>query len=365
GRCEHPRRRHRRACAPACRRGEGRRERARGSRREAGRRSRSRRLRMPCPNGRRGGAGPHRGKPATRSVPTRMLRDRPGATLRETTRRPQCSRTSSGRPTDRDPPTPPSRTRRSSRRRATRSCSPSKARSTLWAAGAPAPPFSPTSPISRARSGRRSTRLATRASTPRSRQRHARPDRRPAPSPSSRRALTQTSSSSARAGILRSPAPCSAASRKGCSTRRRAPSSSFRLRPSPRGGVRRLQSPVREADSLALDATDVILRDGSTLRLRAPARTDAGALLSFFEGLSQRSLYLRFHGLPRRDRSLAEPYLDSDWRERGALVGVLDDRVVALANYVRLRDRTGAEAAFVVADELQGLGIGTRLLEQL
>ena len=126
-----------------------------------------------------------------------------------------------------------------------------------------------------------------------------------------------------------------------------------------------MHSPVREADSLALDATDVILRDGSTLRLRAPARTDAGALLSFFEGLSQRSLYLRFHGLPRRDRSLAEPYLDSDWRERGALVGMLDDRVVALANYVRLRDRTGAEAAFVVADELQGLGIGTRLLEQL
>src|SRR5207248_11631381 len=63
-----------------------------------------------------------------------------------------------------------------------------------------------------------------------------------------------------------------------------------------------------EADSLALDATDVILRDGSTLRLRAPARTDAGAILSFFEGLSQRSLYLRFHGLPRRDRSRSEEH---------------------------------------------------------
>ena len=38
---------------------------------------------------------------------------------------------------------------------------------------------------------------------------------------------------------------------------------------------------------------------------------------------------------------------------------------MALGNYVRLRDRTGAEAAFVVADELQGHGVGTRLLEQL
>ncbi|MFY9577877.1 MAG: GNAT family N-acetyltransferase, partial [Gaiellaceae bacterium] len=40
-------------------------------------------------------------------------------------------------------------------------------------------------------------------------------------------------------------------------------------------------------------------------------------------------------------------------------------RVVALASYVRLRDRRGAEVAFAVADELQGRGIGSRLLEQL
>ena len=30
-------------------------------------------------------------------------------------------------------------------------------------------------------------------------------------------------------------------------------------------------------------AVDVILRDGSTLRLRAPARSDTGALVAFFE----------------------------------------------------------------------------------
>jgi acetate---CoA ligase (ADP-forming) len=126
-----------------------------------------------------------------------------------------------------------------------------------------------------------------------------------------------------------------------------------------------MPSPVLDLNAVAADATDVILRDGSTLRLRAPARSDAGALLAFFKRLSQRSLYLRFHGLPRVDRALVEPYLDSDWVERGALVGMLDDRVVALANYVRLRDQRAAEAAFVVADELQGHGAGTRLLEQL
>ena len=41
------------------------------------------------------------------------------------------------------------------------------------------------------------------------------------------------------------------------------------------------------------------------------------------------------------------------------------EQVVALANYVRLRDPARAEVAFAVADALQGQGVGTRLLEQL
>src|SRR5207244_11709891 len=59
------------------------------------------------------------------------------------------------------------------------------------------------------------------------------------------------------------------------------------------------------------------------------------------------------------------PFLEPDWAERGALVGVLDDRVVALASWARLRNPAVAEVAFVVADELHGRGLGTRLLEQL
>ncbi|HSC91917.1 MAG TPA: GNAT family N-acetyltransferase [Gaiellaceae bacterium] len=118
------------------------------------------------------------------------------------------------------------------------------------------------------------------------------------------------------------------------------------------------------------DVVDVILRDGSTLRLRPPGRDDGDALLAFFSSLSERSLYLRFHGIPALRPQLVEPVLDPDWAERGALLGTLADeeggeKVVALANYVRLRDPALAEAAFTVADEYQGRGIGTRLLEQL
>ncbi|HET8741005.1 MAG TPA: GNAT family N-acetyltransferase, partial [Gaiella sp.] len=117
------------------------------------------------------------------------------------------------------------------------------------------------------------------------------------------------------------------------------------------------------------DVVDVILRDGSTLRLRPPERADTDAILDFFRNLSRQSLYLRFHGFPTLGPQIVEQVIDPDWRERGALLGSLvedgTERVVALASYVRLRDPTMAESAFAVADTYQQRGIGTRLVEQL
>ena len=117
--------------------------------------------------------------------------------------------------------------------------------------------------------------------------------------------------------------------------------------------------------ALAHEPTDVILRDGSTLRLRPPLAADAEAMLDFFSRLSERSRYLRFHGFPALGEKLVTPFVDPDWDERGALIGCFEGRIVALANYARLRDRRAAEVAFTVDDEYQGRGIGTRLLEQL
>ena len=119
-------------------------------------------------------------------------------------------------------------------------------------------------------------------------------------------------------------------------------------------------------------SVDVILRDGGTLRLRPPRREDADAVLAFFCGLSRESSHRRFHGLPNLRPQLVEPLLEPDWTVRGALVGTLaedgegeGERVVAVGNYVRLRDAALAESAFAVADAEQGRGIGTRLLERL
>ncbi len=126
---------------------------------------------------------------------------------------------------------------------------------------------------------------------------------------------------------------------------------------------------ARAARTQTSDVVDVILRDGTTLRLRPPRHDDADGLLSFFSGLSERSRYLRFHGIPSLRPELVEPLLEPDWEDRGALLGTFTndgrEEVVAVANYVRLRDPALAEAAFAVADAYQRRGVGTRLLEQL
>jgi acyl-CoA synthetase (NDP forming)/RimJ/RimL family protein N-acetyltransferase len=114
---------------------------------------------------------------------------------------------------------------------------------------------------------------------------------------------------------------------------------------------------------------DVILRDGSTLRLRPPVAGDANAVAALFAHLSTASSMRRFHGMADAPAWLVGAALDPDWDERGALVGTYStddgERIVALATFERLRDPDAAEAAFVVADEFQGRGVGTRLLEQL
>ena len=109
---------------------------------------------------------------------------------------------------------------------------------------------------------------------------------------------------------------------------------------------------------------DVLLRDGSTLRLRAPGPEDLDDLKAFYGRLSPESRYLRFHGHGRVDVAAAD-YANADGDDRVALIGRQGDRVVAAAGYDVLREPGAAEVAFAVADDFQGRGAATRLLEQL
>ena len=71
---------------------------------------------------------------------------------------------------------------------------------------------------------------------------------------------------------------------------------------------------------------DVVLRDGSTLRLRPTVPGDADLLLRFFERLSPESRYLRFQGARRIDEHMVEPFLHTDYESTVSLVGELDGR---------------------------------------
>jgi acyl-CoA synthetase (NDP forming)/GNAT superfamily N-acetyltransferase len=62
---------------------------------------------------------------------------------------------------------------------------------------------------------------------------------------------------------------------------------------------------------------------------------------------------------------VARDYAQADSDVRVALLAHLGGRVVAVAGYHRLNEPAAAEVAFAVADEMQGRGLATRLLEQL
>jgi acyl-CoA synthetase (NDP forming)/GNAT superfamily N-acetyltransferase len=108
--------------------------------------------------------------------------------------------------------------------------------------------------------------------------------------------------------------------------------------------------------------SDVALRDGSTVCVRAAGSSDVEALAAFLDGLSAQARWFRFLG----------GGVDAGRAARGLLergVGLLatagpDDAIVAHACYVpEAADR--AEVAFAVADAWQGHGIATLLLGQL
>jgi acyl-CoA synthetase (NDP forming)/RimJ/RimL family protein N-acetyltransferase len=109
---------------------------------------------------------------------------------------------------------------------------------------------------------------------------------------------------------------------------------------------------------------DVILRDGSALRLRSPRPEDEAAIRAFFDGLTFESRYMRFHGAGRSDL-ISRDYAHADGDARVTLLAHLGDQVVAVSGYDRLNEPDAAEVAFAVGEEMQGRGLATRMLEQL
>ncbi|MFP5327889.1 MAG: GNAT family N-acetyltransferase, partial [Acidimicrobiia bacterium] len=113
-------------------------------------------------------------------------------------------------------------------------------------------------------------------------------------------------------------------------------------------------------------AADVVLSDGGTAHLRPIRPDDASALVEFHSRLSSDTVYFRFFSPhPTLTNAEVERFTTVDYVDRMALVAELDEQIIGVARYDREDGTDEAEAAFVVADEHQGRGLGSLLLEHL
>jgi acetyltransferase len=117
------------------------------------------------------------------------------------------------------------------------------------------------------------------------------------------------------------------------------------------------------------------LPNGQTLKIRPIRVTDAALLVEMYHHLSERSRRLRFHAytenLPEERiwrEAIALSDLDPD--KQAALVAAHRDdageHIVGVARLARATDdATEAEAAVIVRDDFQKMGLGTQLLNLL
>jgi acetyl coenzyme A synthetase (ADP forming)-like protein len=110
--------------------------------------------------------------------------------------------------------------------------------------------------------------------------------------------------------------------------------------------------------------SDVVLRDGSTIRIRPARHSDAIRVEDYLIGLSPETRRLRFWSQAIDVRTLAAKIVDVDYRDHMTLIALTggdDGTMIGGAQYVRI-DGGRAEFSVSVADAYQGRGIGSILI---
>jgi acyl-CoA synthetase (NDP forming)/RimJ/RimL family protein N-acetyltransferase len=110
----------------------------------------------------------------------------------------------------------------------------------------------------------------------------------------------------------------------------------------------------------------VVLGDGDTATIRPITPDDREALLAFHERQSSESKYRRFFSAkPSLSGAELDHFTHVDFVHRVALVVERHGEFIGWASYERWPNRDDAEAAFMVDDQHQGMGIATLQLEHL
>lgn len=112
---------------------------------------------------------------------------------------------------------------------------------------------------------------------------------------------------------------------------------------------------------------DVLLRDGNGATIRPIRPDDDELLVDFFERMGPESRYFRFFRVKRSlDPEEIQYFTTVDYTKRMALVAIIGGAMAGVGRYDVLDDDpTVAEVAFAVADDQQGRGLGTELLQLL
>jgi acetyltransferase len=113
------------------------------------------------------------------------------------------------------------------------------------------------------------------------------------------------------------------------------------------------------------------LADGTPVTVRPIRPEDAGIEQAFVRGLSERTRYFRFmQAVHELTPEMLVRFTQIDYDREMAFIAVVEDepgkeQQVAVVRYTSNPDQRSCEFALVVADQWQGIGIGTHMMQSL
>ncbi|MEX0875648.1 MAG: GNAT family N-acetyltransferase [Actinomycetota bacterium] len=113
----------------------------------------------------------------------------------------------------------------------------------------------------------------------------------------------------------------------------------------------------------------VELRDGRSVVIRPIDRSDSGRLIDLHNELSFESQYYRFFGpKPRLSPAEAEYLANVDFHTRFAIVAEVEEnetKLIVGVGRFDINEPGTAEAAIVIRDDYQHVGLGTAMLQRM